>query len=569
MKKLIALICVLTMVWGCSSALAYTAGEYDGTGMGIGGELKVHASFSESEILAIEVIANNETVGIGDKAIAQLPQQIVEHQSLGVDGIAGATITSKAILEAVAQCVELAGGDVQALKSVVVEKKASGEVKEIKTDIVVIGGGLGGLSAAITAKEAGADVILLEKMSFVGGNSALSSGGIFLGGTNYQKNAGIEDTPEAYYDFVMEKSGGKRDVNQVKMLSAEGSEAIDWMIQQGVVFAEKLNPTPGCPVNRIHLSQPSARGMIAALEASAIEKGVQLWLSTPAVALIENEAGAVTGVTATNEAGDTLKITADKTIIAAGGFGNSKEMIKEYWGMEVLYAGAMGNTGDMIRSAIELGADTLDMEGLNLTPTVEYDTVSLISGACMTKGGAFLVDSTGKRFCDETRAYLDTANAIFSRNEEYVFEIMDSHILELIPKVPGYIDQGIVIQADTIEGLAQEIGVDVQAFSETVAAYNQAVKGEIEDEFGRKGFAEPCDMGPFYAIKVRPGTSFTVGGLKINENCQVLHVNGGTIENLYAVGESTGGYRAHNYIGGESLANALVTGRVAAKHAVK
>lgn len=570
MKRILSLIMALAL---CALMMTGALAEnvYSATISGFGGPMTVEVTVEGEQITAVAITSNTETPGIGTNAIDMLPGRIVEHQSIALDVVSGCTVTSNAIFSGVAAALENSGFDLEKLNTAP-EKAVGGEEIELTTDIVVVGGGMAGLAAAVKADELGASVILLEKMSFTGGNSALSTGILHFGATDYQAAAGIADTKEAFYEFAMAKSENRRDPVQVRLIADHGSDAVNWLASTGVEISDKVSLITGGDPNiaRGHQALPNAAAMTATVTEYAIANGVDVRLNTPATELIVDESGAVCGVIAKDNDGNILKIQADKVVLAVGGFVGDPAMIEKYWGMTgVGYAGTAGTTGEMIDACIALGADTMDIEQPWLTPTVEYETDMLIT-AMVLAGGAILVDDEGNRFCDEEASYAQTSAAVQALGQDYVYEVLDTHTAEAVDyKFPSYQAMGVVIEANTLEELAEKIGVPAENLVATVETYNAAVRGDQADPFGRTIVHEECNKAPYYAIRVRPGTVMSAGGLKVNENFEVIKTDGTTIPNVYATGEMTGGYRAYGYIGGDALGHALVSGLIAGQHAAE
>lgn len=569
MKKqqvLSILLCLTISLALFSSAGVLAATQlYTGEAQGFGGPVQVEVRVEDGVITDVTVTAHSETQGVGSNAIDILPGRIVQSQSVNLDAVSGCTVSSKAILEAVASALAQSSLDMDKLN--VAPAAQAGEDRVLDTDVVVVGAGLAGLSAAIKARESGAQVILVEKMSYTGGNSRLSTGVFLLGGTDIQKAAGIEDDKDGFYNFIMEKSGGKRDPAQVSFIAERGNEAMNWIISLGVDISDSVGTVVGCTIPRAHQSVPDATTTLSAMTQSAERAGIELLLNTPANGLTTDETGAVTGITATAEDGGKLTINAQAVVLASGGFAADPQMLKKYWNMDnVGYAGVPGTTGEMTEAAIALGADTMDIDVPWMMPSMEPNVNSVIT-TLIIANGSIMLTSDGHRFCDEAYSYAATTEAVFATGEDFVYEIFDEHVREAVYKVDEYIAMGCVTQADTIEELAEKMGLPIDAVVETVAAYNAAVRADQEDEFGRTSFAQECNKAPFYCVTVKPGTIMSPGGLKIDGQCQVMRIDGSPIEGLYAAGEITGGYRAYGYIGGDSCAQALVSGMIAGESA--
>lgn len=443
---------------------------------------------------------------------------------------------------------------------------------DVTTDIVIIGGGLAGLTASLSASDAGKNVVLVERLGFLGGNALLSTGILQAAGSRLQAEAGIEDSPEIYWNDMSTGDAAERDPVQMKMVTDYSGSTIDWLEEKGVEFSETVSQATGSTAYRAHLALPDASGLISPLQAQAEGAGVDIRLNTLATGYI-TENGAVKGITVDGADGTSYNIYADKVILACGGFGANPEMLEKYWGSEyasMTYAGVVGTKGEMIEEAFQLGAAKLDMDKANYgSPTVDVTRNMLITAMVMTYG-AIMVDNSAERFCNETASAFDVAVTVTEQtaktNSDCVYEIFDSQEIELVPKIQSYINMGITTQADSIEELAELVGLDPSVLRETVDQYNASVNG-AEDEFGRTIFQKPIEQGPFYCIKVNSGGVMTFGGVSINESCQVLDENNTPISGLYAAGECVGGYRAYGYVCGDSNIHSAVTGMLAGKSA--
>lgn len=445
----------------------------------------------------------------------------------------------------------------------------SGEPQnKTEADVIVIGAGLSGLSASVRAAEQGADVLLLEKMAYAGGNCILSTGILQAAGTRLQAQAGIEDSPEQYALDMAQGASADRDPVQMKMVSTLSGETLDWLADNGVEFSDKVTQGVGSTAYRAHQSMPDANELVSGLVDAASQKGVMIQYDTPVLSLMTDDQGKVTGVVA-NQNGQPVEYTAKAVIIASGGFGGSPEMLSKYWGDEyakMTYAGSPGTTGEMIEEAAKLGAKLTDMDKAAYgSPTVEVSKNMLIT-AMVLSGGAILTDSTGSRFCNETGDPFDTSKSVVETQEPFVFEIFDQNVADNVYKVSVYQNMGIVEQADTVEELAEKVGLPADTLKATIEQYNAAVESG-KDEFGRAIFTQPLTTAPFYCVKVAAGGVMTFGGLTLDDQCRVLKEDGSVIEGLYSAGEATGGYRAYGYVCGDANAHAAVTGKVAGESA--
>lgn len=543
-----------------------TDGTYSTTAVGMAGQFEVSASCAAGQIEAIEVGENNETVSVGTAALDILGRRIVENQSLGVDVVAGATYSSLAIINAMRDLVEQAGGDVAALEEapVVVDTY---EGKPTDADVVVVGGGLAGVCAAISAAQGGASVILLEALEFNAGNAALSTGTFLLGKTSIQEAAGIEDDTESFYEWILEKSEYEKDPDQTRLIADNSQALVDWFGELGVEFSPEVNTTEGCDVSRNHSIAPSIGEALETLVAKMDELGVDVRYATKGQGLILDDDGAVRGVRATNYDGEEVEYTAQQVVLASGGFGDNNDKIVQYWGKEydgIVYGGLKGMDGTMLWDAMDIGADTVDMNAPHIDATLEVNKGVTITSNLLVKCGGILVrQSTGQRFVDETTDHCEqAASAMHDLGDEHYWEIFDNgakdYNASVSRKFEAYKNMGLFTTYDSLEELAVGIEVDEAALRETIERYNAAVRGDEPDEFGREMFNAEL-AAPFHAMKVANGVACTTGGLKVDADMRVLDTSGNPIPNLYAIGEIAGGYLVR-YRGGDSLSHSAIGG---------
>jgi fumarate reductase flavoprotein subunit len=435
-----------------------------------------------------------------------------------------------------------------------------------KVDVVVVGGGVAGLTAAVAAAENGAKVVLLERTALLGGNSLLSTGSLYLGATRIQKESGVKDTPDEFYKEAMAASDNKRDPVQTRLIADLGGPLVDWYIGLGVKFEKKVRVTMGSMTPRQHTPVGNAPGLINGLAEAAKKKGVRIMLDTRATKLITGKNAAVAGIEAARGS-RALRFDTPAVVLATGGFGANPELVRKLIPdqADAIYAGHPGTTGDGLVMAMDKGADVVDIDVPWLTPTVQIDQKQLITSNVISKGG-ILVNSRAQRFTDEAASYEKAARAVVKTGEPFVYEIYDENVTAQVYRIADYRKQGMVMEAETWDELAKKAGLDAAALKQTIAEYNAAVEKK-NDKFGRQMFGKKLEKPPFGIIKVKPGTIMTPGGLKIDKEIRVVRKDGSVIPGLYAAGEVTGGYRAYGYIGGDSLAHGAVTGMVAGKNA--
>ena len=559
-----------------SQTASSAAGKVTGTGSakGIEGDVVVEVTADADTIYSIVVTEQNETQGIGSVACEQLPDAMVAANSYNVDGIAGATVTSDALKEAVKAALENAGLDASAFA---VAKAADTTVEKtaetLDCDVVVVGAGGAGLTAAAQAAENGAKVIVVEKMPIVGGNSLKATGGMNAADTQYQADLGITDS--GVQEFIEDTINGGHGINDrslVTVMAEQSSDAIDWLTSIGAPLP-KVAATGGTTHKYLHEPEDgSAVGsyLVEKLNAQAEKLGVQILLNTKATEILTND-GAACGIKAESTEHD-YTINAKSVIIAAGGFGANFELMASF---NPALANAVttnhaGATGDGILMAEAIGADTVDMNQIQLHPTVYQETGMLVSESVRSMGG-ILVNAEGKRFCNDMSTRDAVSNAELEQPGAYAYIIFDQRIVDDLKSCQKYISNGLTVSSDSYEGLAKEMGLTGDAaanFVETMNTWNASVAAGEDAEFGRSnGMDGDLSTAPYYAIKIAPGIHHTMGGLKINTDAQVLDTNGSIIPGLYAAGETTGGVHGGNRIGGNAVCDFVVFGRIAGSNA--
>lgn len=432
-------------------------------------------------------------------------------------------------------------------------------------DIVIIGAGGGGMAAAITAQEAGADVAIFEKMPIAGGNTSKSSGGMNASETKFQKEQGIEDSNDLFYEDTLEGGKGTNDPELLRYMVDHSAEAIDWLDSIGITL-NNITFSGGASVKRIHRPEDgSAVGgyLVEGLLRNIHEKEIPLFVNSEVTKINETD-GKVSGVNVTVE-GEEKTINAKAVIIATGGFGGNLEMVSE---IKPELEGFVttnheGATGDGIRMAEELGAAVVDMDQIQIHPTVEQSTSYLVTESVRGDGG-ILVNQQGERFTDELLTRDKVSANIIALPEKYAYIIADQRLKESVTAINQYEEKGIVTKAETIEELAEKLEIPAENLKATLDTWNEAVKNQEDKDFGRTtGMEYDLSHAPYYAIKIAPGIHHTMGGLKIDTETHVLREDGTAIEGLFGAGEVTGQVHGSNRIGGNAVADIIVFGRQA------
>ena len=548
----------------------FIPGTYTETATGFGGPVDVTITVSEDKIEEVKIEGDQETENIGSFAVDMLDDRIMEAQSPNIDALTGATVTSNAILGAAKKAMRDAGADLNAFPAKEEEEVAEKEKKDLDTDVVIIGAGGAGMTAAINTAQAGKDVILLEKMPYAGGNTTKATGGMNAAETHYQAEQGIDDSVEQFVEDTMEGGHNINDKDLVTTLAENSAEAIDWLDSIGAPLP-KVSFSGGATNARIHAPEDGS-GVGAYLVTSLLKKmdelDINVMYDTKATSLISKD-GTVTGVKA--ESRDTeYTINAKAVILATGGFGNNEDMIVQYRKdlKGTVTTSAPGITGDGIVMAEDVGADLVDIEQIQLHPTVEQKTSMLITES-VRGDGAILVNQDGKRFTDELLTRDVVSAAELEQPGSYAYIIFDQRLRDGLKAIEKYVSTGITVQGDTIEELAEKIDVDPATLAETLKNWNQYVADQNDPDFGRTtGMDQDLSQAPFYAIKIAPGIHHTMGGVHIDTDARVIDKDGNPIPGLFAAGEVVGGVHGGNRLGGNAVADVVVFGKIASESAV-
>ena len=614
-----AVIAVSLFGYGCGAKPASTSsdagvsGDFTGTAKGFGGDVSVTLTLTDGAITGCTAEGKDETQGVGSEAIAKMPGEIAESGSIAVDGVSGATVTSTAIKEAAAAALTAAGLNPDDYKTAV-EKTGSAEDSTVEADVVVVGAGGAGMTAAITAAAEGKSVVIVESQPMVGGNSVRATGGMNAGKTVYQdenefgESAGVEKTlktaaekyadnetitalaktvseqwaayqanPTGYFDSVelMELDtmiGGKgiNDPELVETLCANSADAIDWLDEHGITLHD-VSSFGGASVKRIH-RPVNAEGktvsvgsyMIPLLQENCEKAGVQILLNTTANEILTDANGAAVGIKATGSTGETVTVNAKAVVLTTGGFGANLDMVVKYKPelKGFMTTNAAGIQGQGIEMAEAIGAATVDMDQIQIHPTVEANTAALITEG-LRGDGAILINEEGQRFIDEVGTRDVVSAAEIAQTGSYSWLVVDQAMVDASSVIQGYIKKGYTVTGATYEELGKAMGVDAAAFAETMEKWNGYVEAKNDPDFGRTSFANPLNTAPYYAVKVTAGVHHTMGGLKINANTEVLNEKGEVIPGLFAAGEVTGGVHGANRLGGNAVADFTVFGRIA------
>ena len=579
MKKIAAIILagglLLANVGGLAGNVIFAnPGTYSATAVGRNGDVTVTATFSDTAITDIEV-SHSETQSIGDTAINQLTAAVLENQSLDLDAVSGATISSDAFKKALEDCVEQAGGDVALLTSKAV---SPAEVRyDVTTaDLIIVGAGGAGLTAAKAAADQGVSVILIEKSGVIGGNSLCSQVGINAAGSAIQESLGMEFATAELLKEAQMQWGGRE--NLVDAYVENSGKAVDWLAETlNVAFdgktGDKVDPeNPLASVGEDHPSGSdlfmvkadadgyTANTLVNALNAAIQKAGVTLYVNTEATELVA-ENGAVTGVKARAADGSEVIFTGKAVLLATGGFGQNHDMVVQYRpDLQYAITDEMApTTGDGIIMAEAVGAKTVDMAEMQLFPHVPVGDTWL---APMAMPGGFMttslfVNQDARRYT--TEGFDPSIAGTLEQEHAYVI-FGESDMNDTLKHLE---ERGLVKSGATAEELAAQLNLDGASLQATIDKWNADCDAGQDSQFERQPFTLKKIEGKLYGYAFGVGAHYMMGGVLINEKTQVLDQNENVIPGLYAAGEVTGGFHGSKRVDGSGTGDAFVFGYVA------
>jgi fumarate reductase flavoprotein subunit len=437
------------------------------------------------------------------------------------------------------------------------------------TDVLVIGGGGAGLSAAIAAKENGANVIIVEKMPMLGGNTNYATGGLNASETELQKQKGVHDTNQKFYDDTMKGGKFKNNPSLVKVMTEKSAEIVKWLGEKGADLTD-LGRMAGQGEDRTHRPKggaPVGPDMVDALATVTEKENITTKLKTKAVD-IQND-GNKKIVTVEGPDGKTYEIEAKSVVIATGGFGANPDMVVKFV-PELKGFGTTnhpGATGDGIGLAEKVGADFVDMKEIQTHPTVVPKVNYMITEA-VRGNGAILVNRDGKRFVNELETRDVVSKAELDQKGGTAYLVFDDGVRQSLKAIDGYKKRNLLTEGATPEELANKLNIPADEFKATIDKYNKFVNDKKDAEFDRNSLPRTLVTGPFYAVEVGPAIHHTMGGITINEKTEVQS-NGKTVPGIYAAGEVTGGVHGANRLGGNAMTDITVFGKIAGEQAAE
>lgn len=579
----------------CGSAFAaMTDGTYTGEGKGRNGTITVEVTVKAGKLDAVKVVKHTETVGISDAAVADFPKAIVAAQSTAVDAVAGATMTSEGIRAAVAQAIQKAGGDPAQFAAAVVKKKAAKKLVKENADIVVVGAGGSGISAAVKAETLGAKVIMIEKMPVIGGATALNAGTLIATGSKYQREVMKEtkDSPELAYKDIFTVGKNRNDPTLVKMVTERVGGVVDWLIyDMKIPYGPAATQYPDHSANRQLGVTGRSVNYLNLMREKFLGMGGKLMLQTRAQELIRDDAGKVVGVRATDKDGNTVELTSKAVILASGGYGAVKSMLPKEMSNYVFY-GLDSETGDGYKMATAIGAGTINLDLVKMYPqgveTVPGHGLAATASSTdtMKKSGAIYVNKLGQRYVDENAALGVLTDKTVEQPDHIAYIVMDAKAWKeyvrksledkLVPNEETLmtwtkiVNNGRPVMAvsDNLADAAKTMGVDPEGLAKTVAHWNDMVKAGKDTDFNRKitgGLGE----GPYYIVEQKVRYQTTLGGLKADADLRILDKAGKPIPGLFGAGCVVGGANGADSLTAMMNSWAIVSGVVSAESAVK
>ena len=439
----------------------------------------------------------------------------------------------------------------------------------LRADIVIIGAGGAGAAAALQAYQDGAvNIVVLEQMPMVGGNTLLATGRMNAAATRYQTPG--SDSTDLMFEDTMRGGGNINNPEQVRILVDQSAEAVYWLNDNFGTEITRIGRGGGASAPRSHGTETGAgigSVVMPALARALNQTNIHVMLNTRATEILVGANGAVTGVVA-RQGNETLRITTNAVILASGGFGANPEMLVR-WDPALLGFGTtnhVGATGSGIEMAHAIGAGLVDMEQIQTHPTA-HPTGTLLTEA-MRGEGSILVNREGRRFVNELSTRDVVSEATLAQTDNYAYMVFDSRIRGRLAIIESYIRGGIIFMADSPQALAVELGIPPAAFVETINRYNSFAASAVDADFNRPAPLNRIDGPQYYAVVTIPSVHHTMGGVTINTRAEVLNANGNVIPGLFAAGEVVGGTHGNNRLGGNAITEVIVFGRIAGTNAV-
>ncbi len=576
---------VVAMVFAVGFAAASMAAPVtaEGTGVGKHGDITVAVTFDAGKIQDIKIVKNAENPILAKKVFTDLKDQVVALSSTDVDLVSGATFSAKGFIDAVNDAAKKAGVTLAKADKKALKKAARELPKTSNYDVVVIGAGGAGFSAAITARNAGANVVLLEKMPAVGGNSLISGAEMNVAKNWVQPKLGInDDSPELHAQDTFKGGDGKGDMKVINVMTHQALDAAKWCRDYlGVRFEDDNLFFFGGHSRKRALIPVGHTGteFIAKFQAKADELGIPVITNMKAEELIKDKDGRVVGVKATMDGSEYTFNAKGGVVLATGGFGANPEMVKKYnpkIDERFKTTDAPGTTGEALYMAERAGAQLVNMGYIQTYPICDpiSGAIELIADARFD--GAIMLNQEGKRFVEELQRRDVLSEAILNQTGQYCWVLWNDNIGKISNTVKAHANeyeaftkQGIMTTCDDLKCIADFTKIPFDQLQKTVKRVSDmAGKGNDKDFNHRAGLMD-MQQGKYYVIKAVPSTHHTMGGVRINEKAEALTAEGKVIPGLWAAGEVTGVTHGTNRLGGNAYTDIIVFGRIAGEAAAK
>ena len=575
----------VAMVFAAGFAAASMAAPVtaEGTGVGKHGDITVAVTFDAGKIQDIKIVKNAENPILAKKVFTDLKDQVVALSSTDVDLVSGATFSAKGFIDAVNDAAKKAGVTLAKADKKALKKAARELPKTSNYDVVVIGAGGAGFSAAITARNAGANVVLLEKMPAVGGNSLISGAEMNAAKNWVQPKLGInDDSPELHAEDTFKGGDGKGDMKVINVMTHQALDAAKWCRDYlGVRFEDDNLFFFGGHSRKRALIPVGHTGteFIAKFQAKADELGIPVITNMKAEELIKDKDGRVVGVKATMDGSEYTFNAKGGVVLATGGFGANPEMVKKYnpkIDERFKTTDAPGSTGEALYMAERAGAELVNMGYIQTYPICDplSGAIELIADARFD--GAIMLNQEGKRFVEELQRRDVLSEAILNQTGRYCWVLWNDKIGSISNTVKAHANeyeaftkQGIMTTCDDLKCIADFTKIPFDQLRKTVKRVSDmAGKGNDKDFNHRAGLMD-MQQGKYYVIKAVPSTHHTMGGVRINEKAEALTAEGKVIPGLWAAGEVTGVTHGTNRLGGNAYTDIIVFGRIAGEAAAK
>ena len=564
---------------GKDAAKATTA---TGEGMGKHGKFTVEVAMNDGAIDRITVLDSRETPGMGDVAMEKMTKAIVDNQTLAVDTISGATLTSMAFLTAVGSALDTLGESSEDWKN----REPASWTSDVKlpeeTDVVVIGAGGAGFAAAITAANEGKNVVLMDKMGVYGGDTALSGGEMAVPGNWIQVTQGVKDSPEELVSDMLVGGDNKGDPELVAIIANGALDSANWLTYEGgVSWKHDLMQFGGHNIKRSIIPITHSGSEMTTKLTNRAEGIDNLVLidNTQATELVVDDKGTVTGVKVVNPmTGEEAEVKCKAVVLTTGGFGSNVDMRKKYnpdMDEKILSTDSVAAQGDGIVMAEKVGADTIDMEYIQTYPVCDPETGALLYvGDVRLENYGILVNKEGDRFVQELDRRDVISNGIKNQTDGVAFLLFNQKAADATGLVETHADEyensesrGVIVKADTLDEVAKAQGVDAEELKKTVEKWNKYCADGKDPDFGYSAEMNTIEDGPYYLMACKPAVHYTMGGLHITPEAEVLDKNGKPIAALYAAGEVAGHKMGTNRLGSCSMTDIYTFGRIAGKNA--